>query len=268
MSPSSFVSQSDWLVVPGCLSSLVSLHLFPKFICLPVLLASGARLLVFTCLPTFVSQSGSWCPALRMSPSSFVPQSDWLVVPGCLSSLGSLHLFPNLAHGVRHFGCLPVHVSPSLTGWWCPAVCLHLSPYVCFPIWLMVSGSSDVSQLICLPVWLAGGARLFVFTCLPTFVSQFGGCVSSLVSLHLSPALSSGIRIFGCLFFAFTCLSSGVSFHVSPILLVSQLICLQSRVCLCGGVGLYSLVIICLSPSVSYFICLRSYVCLSGGVLF
>ena len=119
-----------------------------------------------------------------------------------------------------------------------------------------------------------------VFGCLSLLVSRHltpslasvvrvSGCFSSLVSLHLSPALSSGIRlVFGCLFFAFTSLSSGVSFHVSPNLLVSQLICLQSRVCLCGGVGLYRLVIICLSPSVSYFICLRSYVCLSGGVLF
>ena len=90
-----------------------------------------------------------WCPALRMSQHSFVSQSDWLVVPGCLSSLVSLHLFPNLAHGVRLFGCLPAHLSPSLTGWWCPAVCLHLSPYICFPVWWM-----------CL------------FTCVPSFVSH------------------------------------------------------------------------------------------------
>ena len=144
--------ESDWLVVPGCLSSLVSLHLFPN-------LAHSVRL--FGCLPVHLSPSltGWWCPAvcLHLSPyicfpSSFVSQSYWLVVPGCLSSLVFLHLFPNLAHGVRLFGCLPVHLSPSLTGWWCPAVCLHLSPYICFPIWLMVSGSSDVSQYICLPV--------------------------------------------------------------------------------------------------------------------
>ena len=173
-------------------------------------------------------------------------------------------------------------MSPSLTGWWCPAVCLHLSPYICFPIWLMVSGSPDVS-LYSFPFnGLSPGmpSAAPVFGCLSLLVSrhltpslasvvQVSGCFSSLVSLHLSPALSSGIRlVFGCLFFAFTSLSSGVSFHVSPNLLVSQLICLQSRVCLCGGVGLYRLVIICLSPSVSYFICLRSYVCLSGGVLF
>ena len=146
----------------------------------------------------------------------------------------------------------------------------------------MVSGSPDVS-LYSFPFnGLSPGMPIAapVFGCLSLLVSrhltpslasvvQVSGCFSSLVSLHLSPALSSGIRlVFGCLFFAFTSLSSGVSFHVSPNLLVSQLICLQSRVCLCGGVGLYRLVIICLSPSVSYFICLRSYVCLSGGVLF
>jgi len=141
-------------------------------------------------------------------------------------------------------GCLNIHLSPSLTGWWCPAVCLHLSPYICFPIWLMVSGSPDVS-LYSFPFnGLSPGmpSAAPVFGCLSLLVSRHltpslasvvrvSGCFSSLVSLHLSPALSSGIRlVFGCLFFAFTSLSSGVSFHVSPNLLVSQLICLQSRV--------------------------------------
>ena len=216
MSPSSFVSQSDWLVVPGCLSSLVSLHF----------------------------------------PSSFVSQSYWLVVPGCLSSLVFLHLFPNLAHGVRLFGCLPVHLSPSLTGWWCPAVCLHLAPYICFPIWLMVSGSSDVSQYMCLPVWLAGDARQFVFTCLLTFVSQSGswcpalrmspssfvsqsdwlvvpGCLSSLVSLHLFPSLVD------------------VSLHLCPF------ICLPLCLVASGSSDVFSLLSL-VSHQVSLSMCLPS----------
>ena len=92
---------------------------------------------------------------------------------------------------------------------------------------------------------------MFLFTCLPVWRM----CLSSLVSLHLSPALSSGIRlVFGCLFFAFTSLSSGVSFHVSPNLFVSQLICLQSRVCLCvvsGFIVLSSFVSHHLSPTSS-----------------
>ena len=46
-----------------------------------------------------------------------------------------------------------------------------------------------------------------LFTCLPLFVST----------------LSSGVRLCGCLFFAFTCFSSFVSYHVSPNLSVSRL---------------------------------------------
>ena len=119
----------------------------------------------------------------------------------------------------------------------------------------MVSGSPDVS-LYSFPFnGLSPGmpSAAPVFGCLSLLVSrhltpslasvvQVSGCFSSLVSLHLSPALSSGIRlVFGCLFFAFTSLSSGVSFHVSPNLLVSQLICLQSRVCLCVASGFIAL---------------------------
>jgi hypothetical protein len=152
------------------------------------------RLHLSTCRLLFVSQSGSWCPALRMSLFTLFPLINYLS--------------PGMPSAAPVFGCLSLLVSR------------HLTPSL-------------------------------------ASVVRVSGCFSSLVSLHLSPALSRGIRlVFRCLFFAFTSLSSGVSFHVSPNLLVSQLICLQSRVCLCG-VWLYRLVI-CLSPSVS-FICLGSY---------
>ena len=84
---------------------------------------------------------------------------------GCLSLLVSLHV--SLACGVRLSGylssvvsqpgwcrpalwisvftCLPPFVS--LSGWWCPAlrdVCLDLSPFICLPVWLVVSPAPDV----------------------------------------------------------------------------------------------------------------------------
>ena len=143
---------------------------------------------------SFVSQSGWWCPALRMSPiclplKQFICLQVWLVVSGSpdvsnLSPLIAIHLSPSLAGGVRLSGCLQF-VSPysnsfvSLSGWWCPAVrmspihlfaliAIHLSPslaggvrlfrclqsmcfplwqFICLPVWLVVSGSPDVSNL-------------------------------------------------------------------------------------------------------------------------
>lgn len=115
-----------------------------------------------------------WCPALRMSVFTCLPNHS------CIS----------LAGGAPLFGCFSSLVSQS--DWWCAA------------LWMFVFSCLVVH--ICLP----GGVRLFGFP-------------SSLVSLHLSPTLSSG-----CHLCAFTCLSSCVSGHVSPNLSVSQLICLQS----------------------------------------
>ena len=128
----------------GCLSSLVFLHLSAS-------VAGGARLSgysclwmsAFACLPSCVSGSGWWCPALRMFVFTCVP--SFVVVSGSLEVC--LRLSP--------FFCLRC-------GWWCPGpldVCLHLSPPVClpvcclhlfpfigFPLWLVnlvVSGSSQ-----------------------------------------------------------------------------------------------------------------------------
>ena len=138
------------------------------------------------------SQSGWWCPALRMSPIH-------------LSPLIAIHLSPSLAGGVRlsgclHFICLPlqqvwlvvsgsVHVSNSFispysnsfvsqSGWWCPA--LRMSPIHLSPL-----------KAIHLPPGLAGGVRL-------------SGCPihsSFLIAIHLSPSLAGGVRFSGCLQF-------------------------------------------------------------------
>ena len=86
-----------------------------QFICLPIWLVVSSSLAVsksFVCpyINSFVSQSGWWCPALRLSPIH-------------LSPLVATHLSPNLAGGVRlwlspiHLSCLvATHLSPSLAG--------------------------------------------------------------------------------------------------------------------------------------------------------
>ena len=172
---------------------------------------------------SFVSQSGWWCPALRMSPNSFVfPYSNsflpvWLVVSGSpdvsnsfvspyinsfvsqsgwwcpalrmspihLSPLIAIHLSPSLAGGVRLSGCLQF-------------ICLPLWQFICLPVWLVVSGSPDVSNS-------------FVSPYINSFVSQSRWwCpalrmspihLSSLIAIHLSPSLAGGVRLSGCLQF-------------------------------------------------------------------
>ena len=147
------------------------------------------------------------------------------------------------------FICLSSFVSPS--SWWCPALWrtgfdFFIYCIICFPL------------CGCL---LAGCLQLF-------------GCVSSCVSFHLSPTLSTGVRLssFLCFHLSLTsCLSPCVSQFFRP-----ELICLQSCVCLRGDVQPVRLCgssIMCLSPlsrpsSVSEATCLQSYVCHSGGVLF
>jgi hypothetical protein len=83
-----------------------------------------------------------------------------------------------------------------------------------------------------------------IFTCLP---------------IHLSPSLAGGVRIFGCLFFAFTCLSSCVSRHVSPSFIACLLICLQASVCLSLLVvvsGSFACSLLCVFHHLSLTFCL------------
>ena len=91
---------------PIHLFPLVAMHLSPS-------LASGVRRL--GCLQfifvsqyndSFVSQSGWWCPALRLSPIH-------------VSSLVAIDLSPSLAGGVRLSGCLQV-------------ICFPLWQFICF----------------------------------------------------------------------------------------------------------------------------------------
>ena len=213
-----------------------------------------------------------WCPAFRMSPIC-LPVWQLICLPGGVRLSGCLpiHLSLSLVHGVRLFGCLPIHLSP-LFGWWCLALRMspngnsfvsqcgqccsalwmyhfYLFPFICLPAWL-VSGSLDVSlhlsPFICLPLCLVVSGSSDVFSLFHWSLIRY-----------LSPCVSQ-----------FICLPN-----------VSQLICLESAVCLSGGVRLYRLfTFVCLpsfvphhlslTSSVSEVICLQSYVCLSGGVRF
>ena len=84
-----------------------------------------------------------------------------------------------------------------------PDVYLHLSPFVCLLVLLLVSGSLDVClhllPFMCLPGWLVVSGSPDVS---PNFVSSspfmcrlLSGCLSLLVSVHLSPSVASGIRL-------------------------------------------------------------------------
>ena len=114
----------------------------------------------------FVSQSGWWCPAPRLSPIHLSPHI-------------TIHLSPCLAGGVRLFGCLQF-------------ICLHnsfVSSLAC-GVWL-----SGCLQLICLPYsnlvchfdWWCRALRIFPIH------------LSPLTAIHLSPSLAGGVRLSGCL---------------------------------------------------------------------
>ena len=163
-----------------CPSSLVNLS---PFICFPIwLMVSGSPdVSRFMCLPVAIHLSPSLAGGVRLSGclSSLVllRLPVWLVVSRCLP----IHLSPSLAGGVRLSGCLSSLV--------------NLSPFICFPVWLMVSGSSNVSQLIYFLVWLVVSGSLDVCFHLFPFI--------------LSPSLAGSVRLSGCLsslVFQFICL--------------------------------------------------------------
>ena len=155
----------------GCLQIHVS-SLWRQFICLPVWLVLSGCPFVSPYSNSFVSQSGWWCPALRMSAID-------------LSPIIAIHLFPSLAGGVRLYGCLRF-------------ICLALQQFICLPVWLGVSGSTYVFNS-------------FVSPYNDSFVSKSGWwCpalrmspvdLSFLIAIHLSPIVAGGVRLSGCLQF-------------------------------------------------------------------
>ena len=145
---------------------------------------SGSPGVSLTCLPLFLV-------SLHLSPDvSFLVSLHFslslLMVPGSLGASPNLFL-----SGVRLSRCLSLLVS------------------FLFSSVLVVSGSLDVSL------------SLFLFIYLSPSV-QLSGCFSFLVSLHVCPTLSCGVRLSRCLF---------LCFHSSLIMCLppcgSQFICLQ-----------------------------------------
>ena len=144
---------------------------------------------------SFVSQSGWWCPALRMSPispysNSFVSQSGWWcpalrMSPIHLSPLTAIHLSPSLAGGVRLSGCLQF-------------ICLPLQQFICLPVWLVVSGSPDVSNSF-VPPYSNSFVSQSGWWCPALWMSPIH--LSPLIAIHLSPMLTGGVWLCGCLQF-------------------------------------------------------------------
>ena len=116
-----------------------------------------------------VSHCDWWCLALRMSPIYLFP-------------LTAIHLSPNLAGGVRLSGCLQF-------------ICLPLNQSICLPVWLVVSGSPDISNSFVSPF-----SNPFVsqsdWSCPALCMSPIH--LSSLAAIHLSPSLAGGVRLSGC----------------------------------------------------------------------
>ena len=128
-----------------------------------------------------------------------VPQSFLNSFLNCFPNVYSLafNLKPSLLLGCKAVLILDVRLPcVSHSGYWCPTLRISLVtvlvsrfPFMCLPLWLMVSGSPDASPhwslFTCLPVWLstASGVRLSwcclalrvsLFTCLPSCVSHSG----------------------------------------------------------------------------------------------
>ena len=198
-----FVSQSGWWCSALCVSrspcgwwcpALAMSKLFAsrlwQLICLPVwLVASGF-------LPVSI-QLGWWCPGLRLSPIHLFP-------------LVAMHLSPSLASGVRLLGCLQfIFVSQyndsfvSQSGWWCPALRLspiHVSSLVAIDLFPSLAGGVWLLaclQFICLPpLWQFIGLPIWLVV---SGSSPVSNSLSSLVAIDLSPSLAGGVRLSGCL---------------------------------------------------------------------
>ena len=139
---------------------------------------------VFNCLPSFA-------PSLAGGMRIFRCLSSAVSLFMCLPALWwgpALHM--SLIH-VSPFICL--EVGAQLFGCLSSVVFLHvyLPPFICLAVWLVVSGSPDVSlhlfPFVCFPVWLAESGSSGV--CLYMSPSLAGGGVC----LHLSPGLTGGV---------------------------------------------------------------------------
>ena len=256
------------------LSSVVSLYLFLLFLSFVSQCASAARL--SGCSGVWLSASLSVPVSPHLSPrlASGVRLSRCLSLlvslrlSGCVSFLVSLHSFPNvpmLVSGSLFPGCPGVigRAAPRMSFFTCLLLChavrlsglficiqvwlvsgsldvsLHSSPFICLPLCLVVSSSSDVflcfylshqvSLAMCLPVYLSPNQfvsnQRSALVVVSGFIASSPLCVFHHLSLticlllHLSP-------------------KSSVSHHMSALVAVSCsssiMISFVFRVCLCS----------------------------------
>ena len=135
----------SWLLGRSC-DALIRLRReknpLKQLICLLVWLVVSGSLHISN---SFVSQSGWWCPTLRMFPIN-------------LSPLIAIHLSAIVTGGVWLSACFQL-------------ICLPLQQFICLPVWLVVSGSPDDSNwAIHLSASLAGGVQrseCLQFICVP-----------------------------------------------------------------------------------------------------
>ena len=200
--------------------------------CLPVYQWCPAlQMSLFTCLPSVVSQcargarlcgclSELVCLAVSGSPDVYTCLPSFFA--GCLSFLVSLHVTPSVLVVPGSLG-----VSPNLCAEWCPALRVSLFTCLpsCLPRCLVVSGSLDVFCVFSLV-----SHHVSLAMCLPIYPSANFIILSPIIGLPLwwCPPLSS-VRL--CV-----CLPSFVSHLLSRTSFVSEATCLQSYVCLSGGV--------------------------------
>ena len=164
----------------GCLSSLLSFHVFPVWRVVSGSLDVCLQLSSFTCVPVWLVVSSSLGVCLQLAP--------FICLPVCLVVSCS----PGVCLHLSHFTCLP-------------GCSLYMAPFICFPMvgmLLFTCLPSSVSQpalvSLHLSISLAGGVWLSV-----SAIICLSGCLSLLVYLRMSPRECPALRAFlsFCLYF-------------------------------------------------------------------
>ena len=170
----------------GCLSSLLSFHVFPVWRVVSGSLDVCLQLSSFTCVPVWLVVSSSLGVCLQLAP--------FICLPVCLVVSCS----PGVCLHLSHFTCLPgcsLYMAPFIC-FHGRDVALHLSPFIClpactcFPPFVYQSGWWCLALHVCHHL----SFRMSFFTCLPAYVSQrVSGSprISFFLSLFLSVCLSA-----------------------------------------------------------------------------
>ena len=122
---------------------------------------------------SLVSQSSWWCPALRPCRIHLFP-------------LKGIHLSPSLAGDVRLSGHLEL-------------ICFPLKEFICLKVWLVVSGSSAVSNSFVSPYHRNSFVSQSGWWCPALWPSRIH--LFPLIGIDLFPSLAGGVRLSGRLEF-------------------------------------------------------------------